>query len=85
MSRLTVLACALAAASITLLPTPATAAPSDLALATRWAPIHYQDTDSSDYDADYLSRVDYDGDWNTLNNWENQSTTASSRPAPTGS
>lgn len=73
MSRLTVLACALAAASVTLLPTPAVAAPSDLALATRWAPIHYQDTDSSDYDADYLSRVDYDGDWNAVNNWENQS------------
>ena len=42
------------------------------ALAARWAPIHYQDTDSTDYDADYLSPIDYDGGWNTLNNWEHQ-------------
>lgn len=42
------------------------------ALAARWAPIHYQDTDSTDYDADYLSPIDYDGEWNTLNNWEHQ-------------
>ncbi|MGH3736924.1 MAG: hypothetical protein ACRDT6_15135 [Micromonosporaceae bacterium] len=41
-------------------------------LAYRWAPVHYQDTDSSDYDADYLTRIDFDGDWNTLDNWEAQ-------------
>ena len=46
---------------------------SSAELAARWAPIHYQDTDSTDYDADYLSRIDFDGDWNTRNNWENQS------------
>lgn len=51
---------------------PAQAQVSDFELAQRWAPIHYQDTDSSDYDADYLSTVDYDGEWNTLNNWEDQ-------------
>ncbi len=51
---------------------PATAQTSDFELALRWAPIHYQDTDSSDYDADYLSAVDFDGEWNTLNNWEHQ-------------
>ncbi|GGP71708.1 hypothetical protein [Saccharothrix coeruleofusca] len=45
---------------------------SDAELALRWAPIHYQDTDSSDYDADYLSTVDFDGDWDTANNWEAQ-------------
>ncbi|BBB91847.1 MAG TPA: hypothetical protein PKA28_08230 [Methylomusa anaerophila] len=48
------------------------AAPSDLDLAYRWAPIHYQDTDSSDYDADYITAVDFDGDWDGLNNWEHQ-------------
>ncbi|HEX6291254.1 MAG TPA: hypothetical protein VFZ66_18865 [Herpetosiphonaceae bacterium] len=48
------------------------AAPTDLELAYRWAPIHYQDTDSSDYDADYLTAVNYDGDWNAQNNWESQ-------------
>jgi hypothetical protein len=52
-------------------PTPA-AAVTDLELALRWAPIHYQDTDSSDYDADYLTAVNYDAEWNTLNNWEHQ-------------
>jgi hypothetical protein len=51
---------------------PAGAEKSDGAVAARWAPIHYQDTDSSDYDADYLSPIDFDGGWNTLNNWEHQ-------------
>ncbi|WP_086665090.1 hypothetical protein [Lentzea kentuckyensis] len=56
----------------TILAAPAHAAVSDHDLAFHWAPVHYQDTDSSDYDADYLSTVDFDGDWNGLNNWENQ-------------
>ncbi|HEY1016431.1 MAG TPA: hypothetical protein VGE07_27220 [Herpetosiphonaceae bacterium] len=50
----------------------AAAAPSDLDLAYRWAPVHFQDTDSSDYDADYITAVDYDGDWDAKNNWERQ-------------
>jgi hypothetical protein len=50
----------------------AAAVPTDAALALHWAPVHYQDTDSSDYDADYLSTVDYDGDWDAKNNWEHQ-------------
>ncbi|WP_255298399.1 hypothetical protein [Brevibacillus dissolubilis] len=67
--------CALASLTgLLTLPTAASAAPTDLDLAYRWAPIHYQDTDSSDYDADYITAVDYDGEWDTLNNWENQST-----------
>ncbi|MFL6145251.1 MAG: hypothetical protein ACJ72N_25745 [Labedaea sp.] len=53
-------------------PVPATAAPSDAELALRWAPVHFQDTDSSDYDADYLTKIDYDTEWDTLNNWEHQ-------------
>ncbi|MEV6236475.1 hypothetical protein [Lentzea sp. NPDC051838] len=65
--RATLLAIALIAATAT----PAHAV-SDYDLAFYWAPVHFQDTDSSDYDADYLSTVDFDGDWNTLNNWENQ-------------
>jgi hypothetical protein len=48
------------------------AAPSDLDLAFRWAPIHHQDTDDTDADADFVTAIDFDGDWNTLNNWENQ-------------
>ena len=53
-------------------PTPAAAAVTPYDLALRWAPIHYQDTDSSDYDADYLSSVNFDGEWDTLNNWQHQ-------------
>lgn len=49
-------------------PSPA-AAVTDLEPALRWAPIHYQDTDSSDYDADYLTAVNYDAEWDMLNNW----------------
>lgn len=55
----------------------ANAQPTDAALAARWAPVHYQDTDSSDPDADYLSTVDFDGDWNARNNWESQDDSAS--------
>ncbi|GGS38611.1 MULTISPECIES: hypothetical protein [Actinokineospora] len=62
----------LAALAMTALLAPTAAAVTDLELATRWAPIHYQDTDSSDYDADYVTAVDYDGEWDTLNNWEHQ-------------
>ena len=47
-------------AIVAVLAGPAQAAASDLDLAQHWAPIHYQDTDSSDYDADYLSSVDFD-------------------------
>ena len=65
-------AVAMGAAFAVVAPSVAVAVPSDAELALRWAPIHYQDTDSSDYDADYLSRIDYDGEWDTLNNWEHQ-------------
>lgn len=46
------------------------------ALALRWAPIHYQDVDPTGSHAlsgraDYITRVDFDGDWNTRNNWDN--------------
>ena len=37
--------------------------PSDLDLAFYHAPIHYQDTDSTNYRADYITRVDYDNNW----------------------
>lgn len=53
-------------------PPPPGPAVTDADLAYRWAPVHYQDTDSTDYDADYLTSVDFDGDWSALNNWESQ-------------
>lgn len=57
---------------VTAVAAPAAAQPTDAELALRWAPVHYQDTDSSDYDADYLSTVNFDSDWNAQNNWEAQ-------------
>jgi hypothetical protein len=59
------------AAALTAAPSPAVAI-SDSDLAFHWAPVHYQDTDDTDADADYLSPIDFDGEWNTLNNWESQ-------------
>ena len=44
---------------------------SRLALAAHWAPVWYQDTDSSDYKADYIVAYDFDGDTRSDNNWEN--------------
>jgi len=45
-------------------------------LALRWAPIHRQDVDptgtwSLNGRSDYITAIDFDGDWSTLNNWEN--------------
>ncbi|WNG15208.1 hypothetical protein [Cystobacter fuscus] len=53
------------------------------ALAKRWAPIHYQDVDVTgshgiNGKADYITRVDFDGDWSGTNNWDN----AASRALP---
>lgn len=62
---------ALAASSLLVTASPAMAA-TNAELAARWAPVHYQDTDSTDYDADYLTRIDFDGDWSTINNWDRQ-------------
>lgn len=45
--------------------------PTDFELAYYHAPLHYQDTNSSNYLADYVTRFDYDGDWIATNNWEN--------------
>lgn len=40
-------------------------------LAYHHAPIHYQDTDSSNYPAEYITAVNYDSDWVSTNNWDN--------------
>ncbi|OUL25693.1 hypothetical protein BV378_15035 [Nostoc sp. RF31YmG] len=45
--------------------------PTDLDLALYHAPIHYQDTDSTKYSGDYITRFNYDGDWRGTNNWDN--------------
>ena len=59
----------------TVLATPAQAAPSRAQLALRWAPIHHQDVDATGGHAlggksDYITKVDFDGDWNGRNNWD---------------
>ncbi|PJJ60989.1 hypothetical protein [Hymenobacter chitinivorans] len=45
-------------------------------LALRWAPVHYQDTDvTGDHGlsgkGDYLTAINFDGDWVGTNNWNN--------------
>ena len=40
-------------------------------LAFHHAPIHYQDTDSTNYPAEYITAIDYDSDWVSNNNWDN--------------
>jgi hypothetical protein len=46
------------------------ASPAELAF--RYAPVHYQDTDSSDYPSEYITAFDYDADRDTTNNWDNR-------------
>jgi lysophospholipase L1-like esterase len=57
--------------------TPSTAA-QRAELAQWWAPVHFQDTDTSGDTSlggksDYLTSYDFDGDLNGRNNWENAS------------
>lgn len=45
-------------------------------LSLSWAPVHYQNVDPNGDQslggrADYLTAVDFDGDWESSNNWEN--------------
>lgn len=46
----------------------------DEQLALRHAPVHYQDTDSTNARADYLTRVDYDGNLRLDDNWDHLGT-----------
>jgi len=48
-----------------------TAALTRAQLALHWAPVWYQDSDSSDYKADYIVAYDFDGDTRSDNNWDN--------------
>ncbi len=45
-------------------------------LAKRWAPVHRQDIDATGSHslggkADYITAINFDGDWNATNNWDN--------------
>ena len=48
--------------------------PTDFDIAYFHAPIHYQDMDSSNYRADYITRFDYDGNMIATDNWEHLTT-----------
>jgi len=44
-------------------------------LVERWAPVHHQDVDtdgtwSLSGGSDFITAIDFDGDWNTADNWE---------------
>ena len=41
---------------------------SDFLLAYLWAPVLYQ---QAGFNCDLIARVNYDGDWNLRNNWDN--------------
>ncbi|BEL07167.1 hypothetical protein Q0Z83_053580 [Actinoplanes sichuanensis] len=61
------------------LATPAQAAHSRAEIALRWAPIHYQDVDTTGSHAlagksDYITRYDFDGNLNGRDNWDNTGT-----------
>jgi hypothetical protein len=51
--------------------TPAPGNVSDFELAFSHAPIHYQDTDNTNAQADYITRYDYDRNMVATDNWEN--------------
>jgi hypothetical protein len=42
------------------------------ALVAHWAPVIYQDTDDTDPAADFVTNFDFDGNWDGLDNWQNQ-------------
>lgn len=43
-------------------------------LAFRWAPIHFQDTDDTNARADFITRFDYDGNYDGTDNWDHLGT-----------
>ncbi|GIJ43165.1 hypothetical protein Val02_00510 [Virgisporangium aliadipatigenens] len=66
---------------------PAAAEASHAQLALRWAPIHYQDVDQTGGHAlggrsDYVTRVDFDGNWTGRDNWEGAARVAAAAYAP---
>ena len=44
--------------------------PTALEIAEHWAPVWYQDTDDTNYAADFITAFDFDGDTESANNWE---------------
>lgn len=47
---------------------------SDFDLAFHYAPIHYQDTDNTNYRGEYITRFDFDRNWLATDNWEHTKT-----------
>ncbi|WP_125777622.1 hypothetical protein [Antribacter gilvus] len=68
-------AAALAVVGTVLPAAPAQAVASHAQLALRWAPVHHQDVDQTGDHAlggraDYVTRIDFDGDWTARDNWD---------------
>lgn len=55
--------------TVLLMPVAALAATAE-EVARRWAPIHYQDTDSSGPRSDYITSFSFDGNWDGRDNWD---------------
>jgi hypothetical protein len=47
------------------------ATPTDAELGFHYAPVHYQDTDAQNAQADFITRLDFDGNLVATDNWEN--------------
>ena len=79
--RAAVSACAalLLLTGLVVIPAPPAQAVTHGEVALHWAPIHMQDTDDTDTDADWIAAVDFDGDWDAQNNWEQQDRPATHR------
>lgn len=53
-------------------PSPKPGASVYQAIAAYWAPAIENDTSRPEYRNDFITRVDFDGDWSALNNWDNR-------------
>jgi hypothetical protein len=58
--------------------------PVHVDVAAAHAPIHYQDTDSTCTECDWITAIDYDGNWTGTDNWDNLFDSAAWGPGATG-
>jgi hypothetical protein len=56
----------------------------NLDVAAAHAPIHYQDTDDTCTECDWLTAIDYDGNWTGTDNWDNLFAPAAWGPGASG-
>ncbi|MEZ4237591.1 MAG: hypothetical protein R3F59_15875 [Myxococcota bacterium] len=56
----------------------------NLTVAQAHAPVHYQDTDSTCTECDWITAIDYDGNWTGTDNWDHLFTPSAWGPGATG-